>query len=267
MGDNKAWKQDQDLDIPRSRTSRGSRAESQLSHKSNIQSGKGVVWVELVCTTAARQPSRRAREIHSLRQEIKMLNKQFKRFPVEEKEGIKDLTNQLRGRLCRLRRTENTRKRRKNRENKRAHFTKDPFRFTRTMLGEAKSGRLARPREDVESLDVVSPRDTTTRRHHVVTSVETRPWMPTQIIDSIDAPGKELNISEQSRKEVQEVVKKPRTGSAPGLSDFFLINFTTYFCCLHCSERKVFRDINSTEVTDSLPCAVLCPKNIYKEIE
>ncbi|KAG7281607.1 hypothetical protein CRUP_033717 [Coryphaenoides rupestris] len=41
-------------------------------------------------------------------------------------------------------------KRRNERVNKRAQFTKDPFTFTRTLLGEAKSRRLTSPKEDVE---------------------------------------------------------------------------------------------------------------------
>lgn len=49
-------------------------------------------------------------------------------------------------------------------------------------------------------------------------SLETRPWMTNPNIVSIETPGIELNISEPSWKEVQEVVKKARTGSAPGPS-------------------------------------------------
>ncbi|XP_030008310.1 uncharacterized protein LOC115431800 [Sphaeramia orbicularis] len=100
------------------------------------------------------------------------------------------------------------RKRRKDRENKRAQFIKDPFRFTRTLLGEAKSGRLTSPREDVEAF----LRET----HNDISRNQALDANPN--IDSIDMPGKELNISEPSWKEVQEVVKKARTGSAPGPS-------------------------------------------------
>lgn len=37
------------------------------------------------------QPNRGEREIHHLRKEIKSLNKQFKRTPAYEREGIKEL--------------------------------------------------------------------------------------------------------------------------------------------------------------------------------
>ncbi|RXN24418.1 reverse transcriptase [Labeo rohita] len=158
--------------------------------------------------SAVHQPSRREREIHRLREEITTLNKQFKRSTVYEREGIKDLTSQLRERLCRLRRAESTRKRRKDRENKRSQFTKDPFRFTRTLLGEAKSGRLTSPREVVEAF----LRET----HNDIFRNQVLEANPN--IVSIDTPVKELNISEPSWKEIQEVVKKARSGSAPGPS-------------------------------------------------
>ncbi|RXN28661.1 reverse transcriptase [Labeo rohita] len=118
------------------------------------------------------------------------------------------MTSQLRECLCRLRRAESTRKRRKDRENKRSQFTKDPFRFTRTLLGEAKSGRLTSPREVVEAF----LRET----HNDIFRNQVLEANPN--IVSIDTPVKELNISEPSWKEIQEVVKKARSGSAPGPS-------------------------------------------------
>ena len=39
---------------------------------------------------------------------------------------------------------------RKEKEAKRAQFIKDPYRFTKTLLGEARSGRLTSPKEVVE---------------------------------------------------------------------------------------------------------------------
>lgn len=91
-----------------------------------------------VNTKTVKQPCRREREIHCLTKEIKALNKKYKRGPVDERERIKDLASQLQERQ------------RKVRANKRAQFTKDPIRFTRTLLGEAISGRQTSSREDVE---------------------------------------------------------------------------------------------------------------------
>ncbi|KAL7889491.1 hypothetical protein AOLI_G00017490 [Acnodon oligacanthus] len=103
---------------------------------------------------------------------------------------------------------ESTRKKSKDKENKRSQFTKDPFRFTRTLLGEAKSGRLIIPKEDVEALLKETNNDT-----HRNQALDAKPS-----INSTKILEKELNISEPSWKEVQEVLKKARTGSAPGLS-------------------------------------------------
>lgn len=61
-------------------------------------------------------------------------------------------------------------------------------------------------------------------------------------INSIKTPEKELNISEPSWKEVQEVVKKARTGSAPGPS---CIPYKVYKKCPMLLRRlwKLFRRI------------------------
>lgn len=85
-----------------------------------------------------------------LRWEIKTLNKQFKRASAEEKKGIKELTSGLHGQLCRLRRAERSLRLRKEKEAKRAQFIKNPYSFTKTLLGEARSGRLTSPKVVVE---------------------------------------------------------------------------------------------------------------------
>ncbi|RXN07781.1 hypothetical protein ROHU_027499 [Labeo rohita] len=211
MGDTKEWDQlDQDLDKVLEATLAGTAEQkvNTLTTTYNLAREWFGLEDKKVNIRAVHQPSRREREIHHLREEIKTLNKQFKRSTVYEREGIKDLTSQLRERLCRLRRAESTRKRRKDRENKRSQFTKDPFRFTRTLLGEAKSGRLTSPREVVEAF----LRET----HNDIFRNQVLEANPN--IVSIDTPVKELNISEPSWKEIQEVVKKARSGSAPGPS-------------------------------------------------
>ena len=110
-------------------------------------------------------------------------------------------------------------------------FTKDPFRFTRT-LGEAKSGRLISPKEDVEVFLRKTHNDT-----HRNQAMDANPS-----INSTKTPEKELNVSEPSWKEVQEVVKKARTGSAPGPSD---IPYKVYKKCPMLLRRlwKLFRRI------------------------
>ena len=85
---------------------------------------------------------------------------QYKQASPKEKEGIKDLTTGLRGQLRRLRRAERSLRLRKEKEVKRAQFTKDPYRFTKTLLGKARSGRLTSPKEAVEGFLKESHSDT-----------------------------------------------------------------------------------------------------------
>lgn len=67
----------------------------------------------------------------------------------EEREGIKELTHGFRERLSRSRRMERSRKLSKEKEKRRALFIKNPYKFTRSLLGD--SGTLRSPKEDVEA--------------------------------------------------------------------------------------------------------------------
>lgn len=96
------------------------------------------------------QENRRERKIRQLRKEIKALRKQFKLASTEEKEGIKELTASHREQLIRARRAERLRQRRRNQEAARAQFIKDPYRFTKALLGEARSGTLTSSKDEVE---------------------------------------------------------------------------------------------------------------------
>ncbi|XP_059378226.1 uncharacterized protein LOC132114105 [Carassius carassius] len=236
MSDNKEWYQlDQDLDKVLEATLAGT-AEQKVNTLTtityNLARERFGIQEKKINIKSAHQPNRREREIHRLRGEIKTLTKQFKRALADEREGIKDLTSQLRERLCRLRKAESTRKKRKDRENKRSQFTKDPFRFTRTLLGEAKSGKLTSPKGDVEAFLRETHNDTSRNQ-----ALHANPS-----ISSIKIPEKELNVSEPSWREVQEVVKKARTGSAPGPS---CIPYKVYKKCPMLLRRlwKLFRRI------------------------
>jgi len=63
---------------------------------------------------------------------------------MSEKEGIKELTSSLREQLIRTRRAERFKQRLKKQEAHKgaAQFIKDPYRFTKSLLGEARSGTL-----------------------------------------------------------------------------------------------------------------------------
>ena len=89
-------------------------------------------------TAPGKRTKRREREIMQLRREIKALNMQYK-------QASPKVTTGLRGQLRRLRRAARSLRLRKEKEVKHAQFTKDPYRFTKTLLGEARSRRLTSP--------------------------------------------------------------------------------------------------------------------------
>ncbi|KAI8501656.1 hypothetical protein Bbelb_209270 [Branchiostoma belcheri] len=213
MSDTKAWEHlDADLNQVLEASLAGAverKVESLTAITYNLARERfGVEEKKKKSQQTTKQPNRREREIRQLRREIKALNKKYKRGPASEKEGIKQLTCQLRERLCRLRRAENVRKQRKQRANKRAQFVKDPFRFTKSLLGEAKSGRLASGREEVEEFLREAHND---ELRHEALEENSR-------IKPVPVPTKPLDTSEPTWKEVQDVVRKARAGSAPGPS-------------------------------------------------
>ena len=96
-------------------------------------------------------PNRRERRIRECRQELKNLNKQFQKENEMEKAGIAILTDDIRLELSKLRRAERLRQKRKHKEKNRAQFIKDPFNFTKGLLGQERSGRLHCRKEEVEA--------------------------------------------------------------------------------------------------------------------
>ena len=96
MSENKVWYQlDQDLDKVLEATLAGT-AEQKVNTLTtityNLAREHFGIEEKKVNIKSAYQPSRRERETHRLREEIKTLTKLFKRAPVDERKGIKDLT-------------------------------------------------------------------------------------------------------------------------------------------------------------------------------
>ncbi|XP_078587744.1 uncharacterized protein LOC144868686 [Branchiostoma floridae x Branchiostoma japonicum] len=212
LSDTNSWSQlDQDLDRVLEATLAGTverKVDSLTTITYNMAKERFGVEEKKRRPCSEKQPNRREREIKRLRKEIKKLNKRYRSCQDGEKEGIKQLPSQLRDQLCKLRRAESIRRKRKERTNKRAQFIRDPFKFTKALLGEAKSGKLISPKEEVEDFLRVTHNDNTKD-------------IPLEVNTSIVAaerPESPLNISEPSWKEVQEVVRKARAGSAPGPS-------------------------------------------------
>nr|XP_055041026.1 uncharacterized protein LOC129428141 [Misgurnus anguillicaudatus] len=155
-----------------------------------------------------KQDNRRQRKIKQLRKEIKTLRKQFKLASTGEKEGIKELTASLREQLIRTRRAERIKQRRKKQEAARAQFIKDPYRFTKSLLGEVRSGTLMSTKEETEQA-VEEGFSDPTRDEALEENLR---------LLNIDPPTTTLSTECPSWREVQEVVKKARSSSAPGPS-------------------------------------------------
>ncbi|XP_021349432.1 uncharacterized protein LOC110466448 [Mizuhopecten yessoensis] len=162
--------------------------------------------------------NRRERKIKQLRKELRELGKRFKTAPESEKVGIQQIRDDLRETLRRLRNAERLRKGRKERAKRRADFVKDPFQFSKTLLGAERSGHLESSKEEVEAhLKGV---------HSDNRRAEPLGYCP-RILE-VEAPSAPLDTKLPTWKEIQDVVKKARSGSAPGPSG---ITYRVYKKC------------------------------------
>ncbi|XP_077083545.1 uncharacterized protein LOC143736754 isoform X1 [Siphateles boraxobius] len=139
---------------------------------------------------------------------------QYKVARQDERAPLAELRTVLRKRLLTLRRAEYHRRRRRERAQKRTAFISNPFGFTKQLLGQKRSGCLACAKEEVEEHLQNAFRDQDLGQCNTVL----RPPEPTVAFDQ----------REPLLKEVQDVVKRARTGSAPGPSG------TTYKVYKHC---------------------------------
>ncbi|KAK0145691.1 hypothetical protein N1851_015413 [Merluccius polli] len=98
----------------------------------------------------AGEPNRRQKKISQLRQELRLLGRQYKQAREEDKAGLAELRNILRRNLTTLWRAEWHRKRGKGRAKKRAAFIVNPFNFTKKILGQKRDGQLACSQEEVD---------------------------------------------------------------------------------------------------------------------
>ena len=94
--------------------------------------------------------NRRENEIRKCRADMKDLGRRYRNAPEEEKEGITELQGILREKIRRLRTAERTRKAKKERSKRRSQFVRDPFKFTKDLLGGEKSGTLKASKNEVE---------------------------------------------------------------------------------------------------------------------
>ncbi|GAA6081618.1 uncharacterized protein LOC109140823 [Tachysurus ichikawai] len=93
--------------------------------------------------------NQRAVKIHNIRVELKTLKKQYKAAGKEECGPLEELRCILRKKLLTLRRAEQHRRRRRERARRKAAFIRNPFEFTKQLLGQKKGGRLVSSEEEI----------------------------------------------------------------------------------------------------------------------
>ncbi|KAJ8014696.1 hypothetical protein DPEC_G00018330 [Dallia pectoralis] len=150
----------------------------------------------------------RANKIHQLRRELKSLKRRFKEAREEEKCPLGELCAILCKKVMTLRRAEWHRRRRKERVRKRAAFIANPFGFTKQLLGKKRSGQLTCSKAEIDCH----------LRDNFGDGAREQDLGNCQYLIDPPAPTLDFDGKEPSWKEIQEVIKKARPGSAPGPS-------------------------------------------------
>jgi hypothetical protein len=153
-------------------------------------------------------PSRRQKEIGNIRRELRQLKHNFNRASEGEKQGLEALREGLRAKLKSLKKAERLRKQRAERRKTRSNFFKNPFKFVGELLGKPKSGRLNSTKEEIDASIKASHEDPQ-RDVPLGDSPDIRP---------VPAPIHPFDMKEIQLKEVKDVIRKARSGSAPGPS-------------------------------------------------
>nr|AAN12398.1 polyprotein [Tetraodon nigroviridis] len=150
--------------------------------------------------------NRRAEKISQLRQELRVLKKQFKGASEDQKPGLAELRCTLRKKLLTLRRAEWHRRRAKERAKKRAAFLANPFGFTKQLLGQKRSAHLECAKEEVDSY-----------LHDTFSDAERENSLgECRVLISPPEPACSFNTKAPTWKEIQTVVRAARNNSAPG---------------------------------------------------
>lgn len=152
--------------------------------------------------------NQRAVKIHKIRQELKSLKRQHKEASEEQRPPLAELRAILRKRLMTLRRAEWHRRRRKERARKRASFIANPFGFTKQLLGQKRDGSLVCSKEEMD-LHLQNTYSDPNRQEELGRC---------DILIDPPPPTKDFDNKEPLLREVEEVVRRARSSSAPGPS-------------------------------------------------
>ena len=157
-------------------------------------------------TAGNREPNRREKEIAAIRQRLRDLRRQYKKADDSEKQGLSDLADISREKLISLRRAENHRRNRKERSKKLAQFTSRPFAFLKRLYEGKRSGRLQATRKETEQYlqNTYSDPD-----RELELEDHPKLWSP-------EEPTTPLDFSVPKLSDVHEIIRKSRSGSAPG---------------------------------------------------
>ncbi|XP_062872774.1 uncharacterized protein LOC134334411 [Trichomycterus rosablanca] len=154
------------------------------------------------------RPNRRELKISHLRQELKILKRQFRAANEEERGALSELRQILRSKLITLGRAEWHRRKGKERAKKRKAFITNPFSFTKRLLGQKNSGTLKCSVEDIN--------------HHLKTTfsdpLREQDLGPCEALVKPPVPVVQFNTAEPTLKEVKDAVMAARSSSSPGPS-------------------------------------------------
>lgn len=90
------------------------------------------------------------RQIHQLVKERRLLRTSWRKATEKEKEGLRNLWDQIKASFAHLRRAGRILKRRSRKEKARASFLKDPFRYAYSLLEEGRFGNLRTTEQELE---------------------------------------------------------------------------------------------------------------------
>ena len=161
-------------------------------------------------TPASSNLSRRQKEIHDARRQLRALTKQWKianrNGDLIEMAGIDEVRDSLRKRLKSLRKAERSKRKRKERERKRARFFNSPFQFTKDIFDKSRSGVLKVSQEELEE-------------HLNKTYSDPNRESPMSHIEGLvhpTEPSVPFDISPPKLSEIEQFLKKSRSASSPG---------------------------------------------------
>jgi len=152
------------------------------------------------------KPNRRQTRIENLRRLLNQIRRRFRDSSPSEQLGLSELRNILRSQLTSLRKAKNTRRKTREKGKKRAQFTANPYKFGKTLLDKERSGLIETPVEEVESYLRETHSDP--NREDALGNCHR--------IDPAEPPQKKMILTESTLRELSDIIKKARFGSAPG---------------------------------------------------